>query len=87
MMKDLINALANSKKFTVAIIGVIVGIGSRLGLHLDPETVGIILSPFVAYIFAQGQADKGKHAAQITALATVDPGRAGAVLKKKAETK
>jgi hypothetical protein len=86
-MKDLISALANSKKFMAAIIGLIVGIAGKFGFNLDPATVGILVAPFVAYIAGQGIADNGKHAAEITALAQISPSEARAVIRKKAETK
>ncbi len=54
-----------SKKFSALIVGVIVTLGARYGLRLDPLTVGYIVSLFIAYIGAQGLADKGKEAAKI----------------------
>jgi uncharacterized membrane protein (DUF441 family) len=86
-MNDLIRNLINSKKFIAAIVGFIVAAGARVGLHLDPTTVATLVSPFIAYIIGQGMADKGKHAAEITALAEISPSEAKAVIKKKAETK
>lgn len=56
-----------SKKFIAAIASVIGGLVARLGFNVDVETIGVIILPLVVYIFAQGQADKGKAAAVIVA--------------------
>lgn len=75
-MSNLLKQLATSKKFLAALVAVVVAAGARYGLNLDPETVGILIAPLIAYIVAQGQADKGKHAAAITALASIAPSKA-----------
>ena len=58
-----------SKKFIVAIAGVIVAAAAKIGLDLDTESVALILSPIIAFILGQGVADSGKAAAKVTALA------------------
>lgn len=72
-MNESLKGLFTSKKFIAAVVAVLVAIGTRYGLNLDPETVGVIIAPIVAYIVGQGMADRGKEAAAINATATVDP--------------
>jgi hypothetical protein len=72
-MNESLKGLLTSKKFIAAIVAVIVAIGARYGLQLDPPTVGVIVSPIIAYIVGQGMADRGKEAAAINATASIDP--------------
>lgn len=72
-MNDTIRALLLSRKFIAALTGVLVGLAAKYGLKLDPETVGILVSPLVAYVVSQGMADKGKEAARIAAQAACVP--------------
>lgn len=78
---DLIKSLLNSKKFIAAIIAAIVAIGARYGLNIDPELIRELVAIFVAYIIGQGLADRGKAAAQITAMAEISPSEAKAMIK------
>jgi hypothetical protein len=68
-MDNTFKSLILSKKFIAALAGVLVGLGARWGLSLDTETVAVLVAPLLVYIIAQGQADKGKAAAQIVANA------------------
>ena len=61
-----IKEAATSKKFIVSIAGAITGAALKIGLDLPTEDVAAVLSPMIAYIFAQGWADKGKEAAKVT---------------------
>ena len=57
--------LLKSKKFQVAVAGVIVAALGKLGLDMDEETILLVLSPIIAYILGQGVADIGKEQAKI----------------------
>lgn len=62
-----------SKKFIVAIVGIILSVAARYNLNLDPDAVEKIVYVIVAYLIAQGWADSGKEAAKVAgtvALAT-----------------
>lgn len=68
----MVNALKNlltSKKFLTMVAGLVVSFAARKGLNLDETEVAGIVALFVAYIFAQGQADKGKEATKVNAVA------------------
>lgn len=66
-----LKALFLSKKFLTMIAGLLVALAARKGLNLDETEVAGILALFISYILAQGQADKGKEAAKIDAIAMV----------------
>ena len=57
--------LLKSKKFQVAVAGVIVAALGKLGLDMDEETILLVLSPIIAYILGKGVADIGKEQAKI----------------------
>lgn len=78
---DLVRALFASKKFIAAIIGIVVAVGARYGLNLDPDLVREIVLILIAYILAQGVADHGKDAAKINAAVEVNPARAREMVK------
>lgn len=59
--------LLTSKKFIAMIVGVLVAVGARYGLNLDPTLTYQIVALFMTYIAAQGLTDVGKAAAQIKA--------------------
>ena len=60
-MKDLLK----SKKFRVAILGVLTQIAVKLGMpDMTVAEMALLVSPFLAYIGAQGYADKGKESAK-----------------------
>lgn len=70
-----IREFVTSKKFIVAVVGVIIAIAGRHGLSLDPQTVEHVVYLFVAYLLGQGIADHGKEAAKVNgtvAIATTD---------------
>ncbi len=46
-----------SKKFQATLAAVAITIGAKWGLQLDTETIGLILSPFIAYIAGQAYVD------------------------------
>lgn len=54
----------NSKKFWVALIGLVVAVAGEVGLDLSVDEIMAVLSPILAYILGQGLADFGKEAAK-----------------------
>jgi hypothetical protein len=56
----------SSKKFLMAIIGMVAFGLAKKGINLDTEATYAFLSPLIAAIIGQGVADHGKSAAQIT---------------------
>lgn len=59
-MIEALKALLSSKKFVMAVIGMIaVGVG-KLGFELDTDAVMAIVSPLIAAIVGQGIADVRK---------------------------
>lgn len=60
-----------SKKFIVAVVGVIIAIAGKHGLSLDPQTVEHVVYLFVAYLLGQGIADHGKEAAKVNGTVTI----------------
>lgn len=60
-----VKEVLSSKKAIMAITSGLAAGAARLGWNVDAETVGLFLSPFVAYIIGQGVADHGKGAAQV----------------------
>lgn len=55
-----------SKKFIVAVAGVVLATAARYNLNLDPDSVQNIVYVVVAYLIGQGWADSGKEAAKVT---------------------
>lgn len=53
-----------SKKAIAAVAGVILTLGAKYGLNLDPELVNQGVAIVMAYIVGQGIADIGKNAPQ-----------------------
>lgn len=68
-MRDAVKALLTSRKFIAMLAGIVVSLAARHGLLLPEREVAGIVGLFIAYILAQGQADKGKEAARIVACA------------------
>lgn len=64
-MLQTVKELLTSKKFIVSVSGMIVALVAKLGLELQTEDVAAIVSPVVAYVVAQGWADRGKEAEKI----------------------
>lgn len=60
-----------SKKFIVAVVGVIIATAGKHGLELDPETVNNVVFIIVAYIGGQALADWGKEAAKVNGTVTI----------------
>jgi len=77
-MKELIM----SKKFQAAIFSTIILIAAKFGFQLDATTLGILASPLVAYIGAQGLADFGKPAAVIQAAAAIESNEQALTLER-----
>jgi hypothetical protein len=67
-----IKTMLESKKALTAAVSVVVWLGGKLGLHLNDATLLGAVTPLWAYILAQGVADHGKGAAQVTAAAAAD---------------
>lgn len=72
-----------SKKFIVAVGGVVIAAAGKYNLHLDPDSVQNIVYVVVAYLIGQGWADSGKEAAKVqgtiaimTESSIIDPPRA-----------
>jgi hypothetical protein len=64
-----------SKKFIVAVAGVLIATAGKYGLNLDADSVQNIVYVVVAYLIGQGWADSGKEAAKVAGtveLATTD---------------
>ena len=62
---------ATSKKFVAALSGAIAAFAMKMGLEMSTADVTVILTPFIAYILAQGVADQGKSAAKVEAISQV----------------
>ena len=61
-----IKELLDSKKFVTALLTMVSAIAVKLGIpEIQLEEILALLSPMLAYIGAQGFADRGKAAAQI----------------------
>lgn len=56
---------ATSKKFIVAVAGVIIATAGKYNLNLDPDSVQNVVYVIVAYLIGQGWADSGKEAAKV----------------------
>lgn len=54
--------LHKSKKFQMAIVGIVIVITSHYGLELDEGSLTKIIGIIIAYIAGQGLADFGKEA-------------------------
>lgn len=54
-----------SKKFIVAVAGVVLATAGKYNLNLDPDSVQNIVYVIVAYLIGQGWADSGKEAAKV----------------------
>ena len=68
-----IKEFATSKKFIVAVAGMIIAVAAKYNLNLDADSVQNIVYVVVAYLIGQGWADSGKEAAKVAgtvALAT-----------------
>lgn len=59
--------LLTSKKFAMTVAAGICYLIGKLGFHADASELAVALTPFLGYLVAQGLADHGKSAAQITA--------------------
>jgi len=64
-MKKALVEILSSKKALSALFAAIAAGAMKLGWKVDSETVGIILSPIIAYILGQGIADHGKEQAKL----------------------
>lgn len=64
-----LRSLLGSKKFITAIVGIVVALGAKYGLALDPEIIATIVGLFAVLVGAQGLADQGKEAAKAVACA------------------
>lgn len=72
-MKATLLDLFTSKKFLAAMTAIIVYAAGRLGLNIDPTVLDHIWQALLIYVGAQGVADLGKGAAQVTAAAGAAP--------------
>jgi hypothetical protein len=65
-MKNALLDLFTSKKFLTALTAIIVYLAGRFGFDVDTAVLDRIYAALLVYIGAQGIADNGKSAAQIT---------------------
>lgn len=65
--KTLLGKLLTSKKFLATVAGVLVALGSKIGLDLPTEATLSIVGAIAAYVIGQGIADNGKEAAKVAA--------------------
>jgi len=63
---------ATSKKFIMAVAGALTGALLKIGLDLPTEDVAAVLSPIIAYIVAQGWADRGAQAAKVNGTVALE---------------
>jgi hypothetical protein len=68
-MKSVLLDLFTSKKFLAALTAMVVYIAGRFGFDVDTAVLDRIYAALLVYIGAQGIADSGKGAAQVTAAA------------------
>jgi hypothetical protein len=61
--------LFTSKKFLTALTAIIVYVAGRFGFDVDTTVLDRIYGALLVYVGAQGIADNGKSAAQVTAAA------------------
>ena len=66
-MREALLELLQSKKFLMALLGMLAGLLARFGWQMDPAETIMWLSPLMSAIVGQGIADHGKAAAQISA--------------------
>lgn len=71
VMWTTIKAILESRKFVAAILTAIAMSTARIGWHIDVSLLLMFATPIMVAIGAQGWADSGKEAAQITADAAV----------------
>jgi hypothetical protein len=76
-MKNALLDLVTSKKFLAALTAIIVYVAGRFGFNVDTAVLDRIYAALLVYIGAQGIADNGKSAAQITAAAATTAAPAG----------
>ena len=72
-MIEAIKGLLGSKKAIAAIISSEAALVAVIGWHVSDATLGLCLSPVIAYILGQSYADQGKEAAKINATVVVEP--------------
>lgn len=65
-MPNIVKNLLLSKKFVVAFLTGTGAIAMYFGWSVNPSNILIVISPFLAYIGAQGWADSGKEQALVT---------------------
>ncbi len=58
---EVMDKLLHSKKFWMAVLGLVVAITAEFGFDLSVEEMWLVLSPILAYILGQGIADFGKE--------------------------
>lgn len=63
-MREVVYALLSSKKFLVAAVAALVWVAGRAGMDISEADLMPVVGALVAYVLAQGWADKGKGAVQ-----------------------
>ncbi len=62
----LIKELLSSKKFVVSLISFVGAVAIKFGApEVTITELGVLLTPMVVYVFAQGHADSGKEANKV----------------------
>lgn len=67
-MLNALKEFLTQKKGQVAVATFIVAISAKFGFDIPVDTVLLIISPFLTYMFSQGMSDFGKSAKQIEAV-------------------
>lgn len=62
MFLDLLRQLLSSKKFVVTLTAVLVWVLARVGWDVPESTLLPVIGALVAFVLAQGWADRGKEA-------------------------
>lgn len=66
-----IKEMLTSKKFIVSVAATIAAAAMKIGLDISVEDVATVLTPIVAYLLAQGFADRGKEAAKVNGTVAI----------------
>lgn len=72
-MKQTLIDLFTSKKFLAALAAIVVYVAGRLGFDVDAVVLDRIVTALLVYVGAQGIADHGKSAAQVSVAADSTP--------------
>jgi len=71
-MIDAIKTMLSSKKFIATFVAVLVWVLARVGWDVNPDLLYPVIGSLVAFVLAQGWADKGKEAEKVKAAAAAE---------------